>query len=189
DQEVRVVFDDADRRMCPDALVPRNNCDGCGHASSSATIAGGTTMPAMLARPPVAIHDGRSARPAAAPTSSSRAEPTRPIRNRGALPLTYGCAMSWDVRSMRLPAEIRTYDDLESYGDDPMLPLGQRADVIRQISAVFEGTDWSDPAWGVWSGKEGSIEFNLGDDDEIESVMLHVRADDAIVVRIVRLAT
>lgn len=97
--------------------------------------------------------------------------------------------MSWDVLIMRLPAEIRTYDDLESYGGDPMLPLGRRADVIRQISAVFEGTDWSDPAWGIWSGREGSIEFNLGDDDEIESVMLHVRADDAIVARIVRLVT
>jgi len=90
---------------------------------------------------------------------------------------------------MRLPAEIRTYDDLESSEADPMLPLGPRPAVIRQISEVFEGTDWSDPAWGRWRGREGSIEFNVGDDDDVESVLLHVRAADEVVARIVALVT
>ena len=95
--------------------------------------------------------------------------------------------MSWDVFVMRLPAEVRSYDDLESFEGDPTLPLGTRADVIRQISAVFEETDWRDPAWGIWEGDEGSIEFNLGTDEEVDSIMLHVRADEAIVARIVQL--
>ena len=90
---------------------------------------------------------------------------------------------------MRLPAEILTYDDLESSEGDPMLPLGPRPDVIRRISEVFEGTDWSDPAWGQWRGREGSIEFNVGEDDDVESVMLHVRAADEVVARIVALVT
>lgn len=42
---------------------------------------------------------------------------------------------------MRLPAAIGTYDDLVGAQGDPVIPLGPRAAVSRQISAVFEGTD------------------------------------------------
>lgn len=88
---------------------------------------------------------------------------------------------------MRLPAAIGTYDDLVGAQGVPVIPLGPRAAVSRQISAVFQGTDWTDPDWGTWRGDEGSIEFDVGDDDEVESVMLHVRATDAVVARIVAL--
>lgn len=97
--------------------------------------------------------------------------------------------MSWDVLIMRLPQEIQTYDDLTACESDPMLPLGALEDVRRHIDATFPDTDWSDPRWGVWHGPEGSIEFSLGRDGDapLEHLMLHVRAGDEIVGRIVAL--
>jgi hypothetical protein len=49
---------------------------------------------------------------------------------------------------------------------------------------VFLGTVWSDPSWSHWSDPEvGSVEFNVGDEEPVGTVMLHVRAgDDAIMM-------
>jgi|GEM_PF-1372140 len=98
--------------------------------------------------------------------------------------------MSWDVIIMRLPAEIRSYDDLGAAPGNLLLPLGAPQQVRQQVSEVFGGTDWTDPAWGTWRGEEGSIEFGLEGDreDEVESLMLHVRAEEAVAARILSLA-
>jgi len=86
--------------------------------------------------------------------------------------------MSWDVMIFRLRHAPRSPDDL---AEDNLLPLGPAAQVREAISAALPATDWSDPTWGDYVGDGFSIEFNVGDDDPIENIMLHVRGGgDAI---------
>lgn len=41
--------------------------------------------------------------------------------------------------------------------------------------------DWSDTTWGLYRGDGYSIEFNVGEEDPIQDMMLHVRGGgDAI---------
>jgi hypothetical protein len=89
--------------------------------------------------------------------------------------------MSWDISIQKFTRTYATFDELDD--DTQPLPLGPRADVLR----AFPGTDWSDPAWGSFDAPFGSIEFNSGTDDPVDSIMLHVRASDAVVPAIVQM--
>lgn len=81
--------------------------------------------------------------------------------------------MSWDVMLFKFtgtpPATAEEIDDAE------LIPLGAAADVRASISAVLREVNWSDPTWGIFDGPGFSIEFNVGDDDPIQNMMLHVR--------------
>lgn len=93
--------------------------------------------------------------------------------------------MSWDISIMKFS---QRYSDVSAIPSDEVpLILGPRLAVHERVLEVFPGTDWSDPTWGAWESAIGSIEFNLGDDDPIEDMMLHVRADEEVVSKIVRL--
>ena len=92
--------------------------------------------------------------------------------------------MSWDISIQKFS---RTYESFADIPDDEKgLPLGPRSQVHSAVMAVFPETNWSDPAWGVWDSKLGSIEFNVGK-DPAQSMMLHVRASTAVVPAIVQL--
>lgn len=93
--------------------------------------------------------------------------------------------MSWDVSLYRFTRQYRTIEEIP--GDEQPLPLGSLAEVQAAVSVVFPGTDWSDPVWGVYDSEFGSIEFNVGKDDPVQSLGLHVRASDAIVGGILHL--
>ncbi len=54
-------------------------------------------------------------------------------------------------------------------------PLGTRADLITRICDVVPSADFSNPEWGVFEGDEFSIEFQMGDEEICQSVMLLVR--------------
>jgi hypothetical protein len=92
--------------------------------------------------------------------------------------------MSWDIAIVKFARIYRTLDEMPR--DEPGQSLGPREDVHRAVLAVFPGTNWSDPGWGQWASEFGSIEFNLGEED-ITSLMLHVRAGDEVVPGIVEL--
>jgi hypothetical protein len=81
--------------------------------------------------------------------------------------------MSWDVMVFRFagkpPASTEEMDDAQR------LPLGAAADVRAGIAAALPQTSWDDPTWGIFDGDGFSIEFNVGDDDPIDNMMLHVR--------------
>jgi len=67
------------------------------------------------------------------------------------------------------PTSTEEMEDAES------IPLGSAADVRAGISSVLPQTSWSNPEFGSFDGDEFSIEFNLGTDDPIDNMMLHVR--------------
>jgi hypothetical protein len=82
--------------------------------------------------------------------------------------------MSWDVMIFNLRGAPPPPPELD---ESHTQPLGPAADVRREISAALPGVDWSDPTWGLYSGpgNELSIEFNVGKDEPVRDMMLHVR--------------
>jgi hypothetical protein len=93
--------------------------------------------------------------------------------------------MSWDVSLLKFSKTYTAASDIPE-GEEPQR-LGTLREVQAAISSVFQGTDWSDPIWGIFGSDLGSIEFNLGKDDPVQSVCLHVRAQDPIVNDILEL--
>lgn len=88
--------------------------------------------------------------------------------------------MSWDVVLFRAPAGTVSFGELpRDYRPDP---IGSHADVERSLRAGLPMVDLSDPTWGTLDGSTWSIELNIGRDDPVESVMLHVRGtgDDVL---------
>lgn len=93
--------------------------------------------------------------------------------------------MSWDITIQRFSREYTSVEDIPD--DEPCLSLGSRSEIQAAISQAFPATDWSDPAWGLYDSPFGSIEFNLGESEEIDGFMLHVRAAEQVVPMIVAL--
>jgi hypothetical protein len=98
---------------------------------------------------------------------------------------TRGRSMSWDVSIIKLSKRFGSVAEIP--GSKGPLYLGGRTSVHAAVSRVFPGTDWTDPAWGTWDGPHGSIEFNLGEADDVDSFMLHVRAGPEVAPMIVAL--
>lgn len=93
--------------------------------------------------------------------------------------------MSWDISIVKFPCTRRSVADIGE--NDRPLELGSRASVQERVLAQFPGTNWTDPAWGIWESPAGCIEFSLGNDDPLEGMMLHVRAGSELVDSIIRL--
>jgi hypothetical protein len=93
--------------------------------------------------------------------------------------------MSWDIAIMKFTRAYMSAQDIPD--DEPGLTLGSRDEVHARVNAAFPGTDWADPEWGVWEAPFGSIEFNVGDEDPVGDLMLHVRASEVVVPLIVAL--
>ena len=92
--------------------------------------------------------------------------------------------MSWDISIQKFTRLYKSVADIPN--DESGMPLGSRSHIHKAVSAIFQGTDWSDPAWGSWESEFGSIEFNVGA-DPAPSMMLHVRASTDVVPGIVQL--
>jgi hypothetical protein len=93
--------------------------------------------------------------------------------------------MSWDILIMKFCRPYRSVAELPE--DERPLDLGSCRFVRERVSTAFPGTDWADSAWGIWDASIGSIEFNLGNDNPVEGLMLHVRAHTEVVPLIVNL--
>lgn len=84
--------------------------------------------------------------------------------------------MSWDILVQDLPA-VATIADIPDDFNPGM--LGVRSDLIRRILEVIPVVDFSDPAWGALDADDFSIEFNIGEDEDVESMMFHVHGGAA----------
>jgi hypothetical protein len=94
--------------------------------------------------------------------------------------------MSWDVMIFNLGG--KTPPTLDEFEESDCLPLGPAAEVRERLSALLAKLDWSDPTWGVFEGNGFSIEFNVGEDDPISNMMLHVRGRGDAIAAITRFA-
>jgi len=89
--------------------------------------------------------------------------------------------MSWDVTFMKFSKEVNKIEDI----DESMIEeLGSRENVVNIISKVFPDADFTDKSWGILDREGYSIEFNLPEESNISSIMLHVRGDNRALVAI-----
>lgn len=95
--------------------------------------------------------------------------------------------MSWDVLIFNLRGALPPPLDQQQEVD--WGPLGPAEEVRRQISSFLPGIDWSAPTWGLYKGDGFSIEFNVGNDDPIDNMMLHVRGRGDVISAITRFAS
>jgi len=82
--------------------------------------------------------------------------------------------MSWDVIIFNVSNEIKSVSELT---EDAIKPLGSRDNVLSAIKTTFPQANLSDPSWVVQDGAGYSIEFSLGQNDPIQTMMVYVRGD------------
>jgi hypothetical protein len=87
--------------------------------------------------------------------------------------------MSWDV--MIFNFGDASPPPLERLEPNDLKPLGAASDVRQRISELLPGVNWTDLSWGIYGGEGFSIEFNVGNDDPITSIMLHVRGGGDVI--------
>jgi hypothetical protein len=81
--------------------------------------------------------------------------------------------MSWDMMIFKPSDPPIPIDEIP---DDYQFPLmGTASEVRTGISTYLPGVDWADPAWGIYTGDGFSIELNIGPEEMIGSIGLHVR--------------
>jgi hypothetical protein len=91
--------------------------------------------------------------------------------------------MSWDISLFNAPPGITIEEISRDY--DPA-PLGSVPEILDRLQAAFVDLDLSDPTWGDLERAAWSIEFNIGSEDPVQSIMLHVRGGGDDVVQVVR---
>jgi hypothetical protein len=81
--------------------------------------------------------------------------------------------VSWDIYLQPFPADIVRVEDIPpDFVSDSM---GPRHELVDKILAAVPGADFSDPAWGRINLPECEMEVNIGREELVKSVMLHVR--------------
>jgi hypothetical protein len=95
--------------------------------------------------------------------------------------------MSWDVMVFNYHGNPPADMDEMAEARDPD-PLGKASAVRKAISKHLEGVDWTDPAWGIYLGEGFSLEFNMGKEDPVETIMLHVRGGGNAIAAMLRFA-
>ena len=81
--------------------------------------------------------------------------------------------MSWDIFIMDYPREIETANDIPDDFDPPF--IGHRTDLMAKISEALPDADFTNPEWGLLERPGWSIEFYMGDEEKLKSIVLHVR--------------
>jgi hypothetical protein len=89
--------------------------------------------------------------------------------------------MSWDVMVLNIPAAIKDIDELPA---DFSSALGNKVKILSILKELFPQADFSDPSWVRLDGGDYTIEFSLGCEDTVDSMMLHVRGGDGPVAAI-----
>jgi hypothetical protein len=83
--------------------------------------------------------------------------------------------MSWDII-------VQDFPDVTSVSEIPddfqPAAIGTRSALIARIKAAIPSADFSDPSWGLIVAETGSVEVNIGDDEQCDSLMLHVRGGE-----------
>ncbi|MEN6625377.1 MAG: hypothetical protein ABFD69_04010 [Candidatus Sumerlaeia bacterium] len=83
--------------------------------------------------------------------------------------------MSWDLFLFKVAERPDKEMALNDQLYEKMLPFEEPGKVRDAISGVCKGTDWSDDVYGTWQHDGLSMEFNVGDDEPILSLVIYVR--------------
>ena len=94
--------------------------------------------------------------------------------------------MSWDV--MLFNTRGQKPPPLDQLRETDIAPLGPAPEVRERLSNLLPGIDWSDPTWGTYQGPGFSMEFNVGNDETLRSLMLHIRGGGDAIAAIVAIA-
>ena len=81
--------------------------------------------------------------------------------------------MSWDVLLIKAPPEITSLS-IKQLPDDFTLKLDSRPNVISLLNEIVPEIQHLDIKWARIRTDDFSIEMNIGSNDPIEAVMLHV---------------
>lgn len=85
--------------------------------------------------------------------------------------------MSWDISIMDLPQDAHSVADIpDDFEPDT---LGHRSELINSIRSVAPTATFPDPSWGEIVTPDFVIEFNMGKEEVVDSIMLHVRGGGA----------
>ncbi|NQX48036.1 hypothetical protein HQN87_22170 [Paenibacillus tritici] len=84
--------------------------------------------------------------------------------------------MSWDVLIMKEKYDFDAPEDKQP----AIPPLGQRDEIIGKLTSCIPELDYRDAAWGFMNGEGYSIEFNTGDEETVDSIMLHIRGGGTV---------
>lgn len=87
--------------------------------------------------------------------------------------------VSWDISIMDLPTDASSVADIPD--DFQPQPLGDRGELIAAIRDVAPSADFSDPSWGELATPDFVVEFNMGSEEVVDSMMLHVRGRGPVV--------
>lgn len=84
--------------------------------------------------------------------------------------------MSWDLFVQDIPSAAKRVDEIPD--DFKPAPLGHRSEVIRRILEVAPATKFGDASWGMLETHGFSVEFNLGEEENVLSFTMHIRGGD-----------
>jgi hypothetical protein len=94
--------------------------------------------------------------------------------------------MSWDIFVQDLPRDAKTIDDIPDDFRPGSLNL-DRSDLIKLIKELVPSADFTNPAWGTADTGTLCLEFNIGEDETVDSFAIHSRGatDDAITIAMI----
>ncbi len=83
--------------------------------------------------------------------------------------------MSWDLYVQ----DWGDFDSLEQIPDDfEPRSIGKRSEIIDSIKKTEPKADFSNPSWGKLDDELFSIEFNMGDSEIVESIVMYVKGGE-----------
>jgi hypothetical protein len=99
--------------------------------------------------------------------------------------LARGKHMSWEIFVVKFAGDFTSVN--EAAEDEHLLDLGSLEAVTAAVTAVFPETDWTEPGWGSWKDGEQTVGFDIGNENPVETLALHIEADDSIVAKVLQL--
>ena len=94
--------------------------------------------------------------------------------------------MTWEVFIVSLDGHFESRNDAAE--DEHLLDLGSFTHVKEAVAAAFPGTTWTDAGWGTWTGGVGTVGFDIGDEEPVQTMDLHVDAGPGVIDSILALA-
>ena len=82
--------------------------------------------------------------------------------------------MGWDLTVLNI---VNSPETLEQVQDDAVLPLGSREYVASIIQKTFSDVDITDTSWLVVTRQKYSIEFDIGRNNTVTYLTIHVHGD------------